>query len=105
MPDSPSTPVPDHPVQSDDLGQVHELILASHADLVPELVKGESIADLVASIEPAKAAFSRIVESAPKPTPAVTIPAGGNMPVTLDIDTLPTSEKIRRGLAFSNRKD
>lgn len=81
---------------STDLDQVRALILASHADIVPELVQGSSIAELVASIGSARAAYSRIVESAPTP---VRIPAGGNTPVTIDIDQLPTSEKLRRGLA------
>lgn len=79
-----------------DLDQVRELILASHSDVVPELVQGDSIADLVASIEPARAAYNRVVETVPT---AVTIPAGGNAPITIDIDALPTSEKLRRGLA------
>lgn len=94
---SPST-ADDAP--ANDLDQVRELILASHTDVVPELVQGESIADLVASIEPARAAFSRVIESVPtQSTATVTIPAGGNTPMVLDIDTLPTAEKIRRGLA------
>lgn len=81
-----------------DLDQVRELILASHTDIVPELVQGDSVTDLVASINAARQAYSRIVEAQPKP---VTIPAGGNTPVTLDINELPTSEKLRRGLAAS----
>lgn len=86
---------------SNDLDQVRELILGSHPNIVPELVQGDSIAELVASIEPARAAYTRIIDSVPTP---VTIPAGGNSPVTLDIDQLPTSEKLRRGLAAINRK-
>ena len=80
---------------------VRELILASHTDLVPELVQGGSIQELIASIAPAKAAFSRVIEKAPK---AVSIPAGGNPPLTIDADALPSSEKIRRGLAAITRK-
>lgn len=97
MSDSP--PIPDLEASSD-LDQVRNLILASHTDLVPELVQGDSITNLVASIQPARAAFIRVIESVP-----VTIPAGGNTPVVLDTDSLPTSEKIRRGLAAPNRKD
>lgn len=82
----------------DDLTQVRDIILASHPDIVPELVQGDSISALVSSIEPARAAFARVIESVPPPAP-ITIPAGGNTPVTIDIDSLPTSEKIRRGLA------
>lgn len=85
-----------------DIDRVRELILASHPDIVPELVQGESVSDLVASIGSAREAYTRIAESVPTPTP-VTIPAGGNTPVTIDVDSLPTSEKLRRGLAASNR--
>lgn len=85
----------------DDTAMVRELILASHTDLVSELVRGSSIPELIASIAPAKAAFSRVVNKAPK---AVSIPAGGNPPLTIDANALPASEKIRRGLAASKRK-
>lgn len=81
-----------------DIDQVRELILASHTDIVPELVQGNSVSDLVASINSAREAYDRIVSSQPKP---VTIPAGGNTPITVDINELPTSEKLRRGLAAS----
>lgn len=98
MTDIPETPVP---VPEDDLAQVRQLILASHPDTVPELVAGENIAALIASIAPAQAAYNRVAESLPA---AVTVPAGGNTPVLVEAETLPTSEKIRRGLAALNRK-
>lgn len=101
VPDPDEQPAPDPSGVKDDAAQVRELILASHTDIVPELVQGDSVSDLVASIDHARQAYSRIVESQPKP---VTIPAGGNTPVTIDINTLPTSEKLRRGLA-AYRKD
>jgi hypothetical protein len=94
MTDIPETPVPE---PEDDLMQVRQLILASHPDTVPELVTGTTIADLIASIAPAQAAYTRVVESIPQA--AVTVPAGGNTPVLVEADALPTSEKIRRGLA------
>lgn len=94
------TPPIQIPEAQDELAQVRALILGSHPDLVPELVQGETIADLVASIEPARAAYSRVMAAVPPPS--VRIPAGGNAPVTIDIDALPTAEKIRRGLARSS---
>lgn len=81
-----------------DITAVRELILALHPTIVPELIGGDSIDALIASIEPAQAAYKRIVSS-------VSIPAGGNAPVTLDVESLPTFDKIRRGLAQgSSRK-
>lgn len=97
MSEKPPVPIPE---AEDDLAQVRALILGSHTDLVPELVHGETIADLVASIEPARAAYSRVMAAVP--APPVRIPAGGNAPITIDIDALPTAEKIRRGLARSS---
>ncbi len=99
MTDIPEPPVPE---PEDDLAQVRQLILASHPDTVPELVTGTTIADLIASIGPAQAAYNRVAESMPQP--AVTVPAGGNTPVLVEADALPTSEKIRRGLSAIQRK-
>lgn len=96
MSDLPTEIPQEAEIETSDLDQVRKLILASHTDIVPELVQGESIADLVDSIDTAKQAYSRIATSVPK---SVTIPAGGNTPVKFDADSLPTSEKIRRGLA------
>lgn len=98
MNEQPAEPTAEPMDVPSDLDQVRELILVSHTDIVPELVQGSSVSDLVASIESAKQAYSRIAEAHPKP---VTIPAGGNTPITIDINELPTSEKIRRGLAAS----
>ena len=64
---------------ADELALVREVVLQAHPDVVPELVSGSTIAELLASVEPAKAAFERISErvkpvAAPAPPPAV--PAG-----------------------------
>lgn len=96
MSDIPADTLQEPEIIPNDLDQVRELILASHPDIVPELVQGGSISELVSSIDTAKQAYNRIAGSLPM---AVTIPAGGNTPVSLDADALPTSEKIRRGLA------
>jgi hypothetical protein len=67
---------------------------------------GASVAELLASLEPAAAAYRRVVEAAgagdspapvARPTPAV--PAGVGAPVAVDPAALPATEKIRRGLA------
>lgn len=92
LPDLPETPP-----EADDIAQVRDLICRTHPDTVPELITGSTIADLLASIEPARQAYTRVAESLP--VPPVTVPAGGNTPVLVEPDQLPTSEKIRRGLA------
>lgn len=96
MDEQPLVPEADPTETPSDLDQVRDLILASHTNIVPELVQGDSVTDLVASIQSAREAYTRIIDSQPKP---VIIPAGGNTPVTINVDELPTSEKLRRGLA------
>lgn len=93
MADQPiDTPVSD---EQESVAQVRAFILETHQEIVPELVTGSTIADLMASIASAQAAYSRVADAA-RP---VSVPAGGNAPHLLDIESLPTSEKIRRGLA------
>ncbi len=90
----------------DELTQVRSLILDSHPDIVPELIAGETIPDLVASIATARAAYARVIAGQPQQLPLpLQIPAGGNTPLVVDTDSLPTGEKIRRGLAAHTRKD
>lgn len=82
-----------------DLTAVRELVLRAHPDVVPELVTGDSVADLIASVEPARAAYARLATSLAETRPAPTsVPAGGGGPIPLDPDRLPAAEKIRRGL-------
>lgn len=109
LPDDLSAPEPTPPTPpappADDVQTVRSLILAAYPDLVPELVIGDSVTALVASVEPARAAYARLRETLPVPpvnaTPEVSpaIPAGGGAALAIDPDRLPTAEKIRRGLA------
>ncbi|MGC4191326.1 MAG: hypothetical protein QM589_09185 [Thermomicrobiales bacterium] len=86
-----------------DLPAVRALILAAHPDVVPDLVAGTTVAELLASVEGAQAAYAAVAQrlatsSGGSPTPAPVIPAGGGAPLPIDPDRLPASEKIRRGL-------
>jgi len=88
--------------QGDELAAVREVVLRAHPDVVPELVRGATVAEVLASVEPARAAYARVAEwLAPSATPPSipAMPAGGAGPVPLDPDRLPAPEKIRRGLA------
>jgi hypothetical protein len=92
-----------------DLAAVRELVLKAHPDVVPELIAGSSVAELTASIEPAKAAYQRIAERMASPHGGRTIappvvPAGGSV-AAVDLDALPTGEKIRRGIEAGRRKE
>ncbi len=95
----------------EDLAAVRELALLAHPDTVPELVGGASVAEIVASLEPARAAYRRVAEHAggsvagasAKPTAAANqvspVPAGDTPRAVVDPDRLSAAEKIRRGLA------
>ena len=104
-----------------DLEVIRDLLLKAYPDVVPDLVSGDSTTSLLASVEPAREAYARVLatiqanqpnpsslasghstlSTPPQPPPA--IPAGGGAPLPIDPDRLPASEKIRRGLASGRR--
>ena len=60
-----TTPVPaiaDSQQPQGDLGKVRELVLKAHPDVVPDLVRGSSVDELIASVEPARGAYQRIAD-------------------------------------------
>jgi hypothetical protein len=88
---------------TEELALVREVVLRAHPDAVPELIVGESVAELLASVEPARSAFARIVEQRPvavETPPAV--PAGA-VTSAIDPSTLSAQELIRRGVAAGKR--
>jgi hypothetical protein len=102
---TPATPAPPPSAPAADLQKVHDLVLKAHPDVVPDLVKGDSIDALIASAAPARAAYQRIVDTLhtananpPAPAQPPTVPAGGAAPI-LDPDTLSPTTKIARALA------
>ena len=82
-----------------DLAALRELALRAYPETVPELVGGESVAALLASLEPAAAAYQRIAREVTASGPPPTVPAGSAPPPAIDPERLPSVEKIRRGLA------
>jgi hypothetical protein len=83
-----------------DLAKVRNLILTAFSDLVPELVGGETVDDLLASVDLARKAYAAVVEHSGAKAPAVpSVPAGGNartQPVSMS--DLSPSAKIAEGL-------
>ena len=80
---------------------VRDLILKAHADLVPEMVRGESLAELMASVEPAREAYQRL--SAAVRSAAPVVPAGGAGSPTVAIEHLTADGLIKRALAQARR--
>jgi hypothetical protein len=107
-----------------DLDKVRELVLKAHPDIVPDLVGGSSVDELIASVEPARTAYQRIADrvrgggettvtaeagSTINPTGETTVvvqppvvPAGGGSNVVDQSELAPTT-KIAQALA--NRKE
>ena len=88
-----------------ELDAVRQVVLAAYPDSVPELIWGETVPALLASIEPARAAYARVAESVAVPAQAGTppvVPAGGGGAV-FDPGALPAAEKVRRGIAGQRR--
>jgi hypothetical protein len=57
-----TTPAGVEPAGGEELGKVRELVLKAHPDVVPDLVRGSSVDELIASVEPARSAYQRIAE-------------------------------------------
>ena len=89
-----------------ELAAVREVVLSAYPDCVPELVQGDTVAELLASVEPARAAYARVAATVPTPVEAVStpppVPAGGSSAV-IDPGELPAAEKVRRGIANHRR--
>jgi len=87
-------------VSPETLERVRELVLLAHPEVVPELVRGVSLTELLASVKPAHQAYTDLAarfqpDEAP---PILQVPAGGTGPAPVDLDRIPTAEKLRRGI-------
>ena len=88
----------------EELAAVREVVLRAHPDAVPELIGGATITEVLASVEPARAAFARISERLkPAGSAPPVVPAGAGR-VVVDPATLPSGELIRRGVGERRRK-
>ena len=87
-------------LRAESIAIVRDLILKGNPDLVPDLVRGETLAELMDSVEPARAAYQRIAESVRPVVPVV--PAGG-AGTTVAIEELSADGLIKRGMAQARR--
>ena len=92
--------------EMNDITAVREVVLSAYPDCVPELVQGDTVAELLASVESARAAYARVADTVPARVEAVStpppVPAGGSSAV-IDPGELPAAEKVRRGIANHRR--
>ena len=76
-------------------------MLKAHVDVVPELVGGGSLDELLDSVEPARKAYHDIVTRLHQDAPATMPQPPAGQPtavIPLDLARIPTEEKLRRGL-------
>jgi hypothetical protein len=82
-----------------DLQRVRDLVLAANPDVVPEMIAGDTFDALLASVEPAKAAYARIAASVQSAAPpAVAGQTGGSRQYVINVEELSPSAKISEGL-------
>jgi hypothetical protein len=93
---------PDPPEAPDELTLARDLVLRAHPETVAELVSGATLAELLASIPAAEAAYARVVAATRKQedrSPATPVPGGGAVrSVGVNVDGLSPFAKIRAGL-------
>jgi hypothetical protein len=93
------------PGTSDELVLARELVLRAHPETVAELVTGGTLAELLASVPAAEAAYTRVATAARDAVrttlaanPA-TVPGGGAIrSAPVNLDSLGPLAKIRAGL-------
>ena len=97
------TQVASEPETPDEAGLVRDLILRAYPDVVPELIGGETVAEMLAAVPAAQEAYRRVVETAgesrtvaPEPVPA----GAGSRSAPRNVDALPPVAKIRAGLGY-----
>lgn len=55
---------PEEPVVGEDAALLRELIVGANPDVVPELIQGASLREMLASLPAARAAYTRVAEAA-----------------------------------------
>lgn len=86
---------------ADDAGILRELVLQAHRDVVPEMVQGTTLQELLASLPAAQDAWRNALERLRQGEPgaAPPVPAGASVrSATSDPDALSPLAKIRAGM-------
>ena len=95
-PEPPETPEP-----AGDLELARELVLKAHPDTVQELIQGTSLAELLASVPAAQAAYARIATVAHEAATreAAAVPGGAAVRTAgVNVEALGPLAKIRAGV-------
>jgi len=86
-----------------EVAMLRELVYQAHPNVVRELLVGETLTDILASIEPARAAYQRVVERVEEELnrerlTAASSGAGAITTPVPDQATLTTTQRLRIGL-------
>jgi hypothetical protein len=97
---------PDTPDTPDELALARELVLRAHPEVVEELIGGNSLAELLASVPAAEAAFARVIATtraaATRDATRPAVPGGGAVrSAGVNVEGLGPLAKIRAGLGQS----
>lgn len=78
---------------------LRDLVVKAYPGVVPELLQGETVEEMLASVPEAQAAYQRIVEQS-RPARPEPVPSGGGASRAFPLDTGAMSPglKIREGL-------
>jgi hypothetical protein len=110
LPNAPETAdtadTPDTPDTPDELALARELVLRAHPEVVEELIGGNSLAELLASVPAAQAAFARVAATtraaATREATRPAVPGGGAVrSAGVNVEGLGPLAKIRAGLGQS----
>ena len=80
------------------------LVVQSDPEVMEELVSGESIEEINASLEQARSLINRVRDGLEQEVTRVRVPTGAPPRVPVDLTALSPGEKIRYGIAQGGRK-
>ncbi len=83
-------------LSADERQTLRATLVSAHPDTIPELIGGETVGEMVASLETAKAAYQRAIERTRAAMPVAA--GGGGRPVSVDVTKLSPLAKISVGL-------
>lgn len=83
-------------LSADERQTLRATLAEAHPEAIPQLIDGETIGEMVASIATAKAAYQRVAEQAKTAVPVAA--GGGGRPVSADPAKLSPLAKISMGL-------
>ena len=83
-------------LSADERQTLQATLAAAHPDAIPELIVGETVGAIIASVETAKAAYQRTIERTKAALPVAA--GGGGRPVGVDVAKLSPLAKISMGL-------